>query len=492
MKSYEQWLEEVYFLTLRRRKRDLNLQLGKPADDSCAVTYDAEDLMSLKHEIESTHSNPSLYYEAVDHYLRTKAEPFQAMLATWMGGAKAYVGDAVIPFNDAINWCQKASDPENRKTLAKELLALCRFLTQFSHATWEAITTTLVEILGFRSYLHYNESKRNTSIVEFSNLAQEFLSKTSPVYFESIGLLVEKIAGLPLENASRYDAIYLLGLRYMDHLMPDNLNMEKIEAFFEDVKLSLRNNIHMKIHRGTPGRQTYCVPVKIPYEIHIITGEISGWLDVESLFHELGHAFSFIFTDPSLPVEKKDFFHSAALSESYAFLFQKLSMSRLFLEEVLGVDSELAQGISGIHRAKWLTLARRYAAKLIIETRNFENHDLMESKKYYSEVMERETGFSYEPDTYLFDLMPDFYTLDYFCGFVGAAIMESYLTDKFGKGWFLEQKAYETLKEWWHGGNSLELKDFLETKLEIPFDVNYLVDDFDMVASRAFPLESLP
>ncbi len=120
-RSYQQWLEQIYLLTKKRRLRDLNIQLGKPTAEACTASYEPSDLDELKQLAISSNHGLEVYYEALDHFLRTKAEPFQAMLTTWMSGAKAYVRDSVIPFNDAINWCQNASDPDDRKTLAKEL-----------------------------------------------------------------------------------------------------------------------------------------------------------------------------------------------------------------------------------------------------------------------------------------------------------------------------------------------------------------------------------
>ncbi len=479
--SYNEWLKEVYSLTVNRRKRDLALQLGQSPTDTCAASFEPHQLVELKEVIENQNGSFRLYYEAVDHWVRTKAEPFQAMLTTWMSGAKAYVRDNVIPFNDAINWCQNAPDATDRKTLARELLALCRFLTQFSHATWEAIISILVDTFGFKSYLDYNEKKRGISIPGEAERAKDFLQRTREKYFHCISPLVADITGQSLEDSSRFDAIYILGLRYLDSLFPRGFDLSRVCEFFENTGIFIKNNHSLKIHEVTSGRQSYCVPVEIPGEVHVIAGELRGWLDLESLFHELGHALSFLYTNPELPVEDKDFFHSAALAESYAFLLQKTCMSEPFLENVIKLPPETARILSQVHHVKWLTLTRRYAAKLLIETRNFDNVDFMEAKEYYSEVMKRETGFSYEPDTYLFDLMPDFYSLDYFQGFAGAATMEQYLIDTHGNRWFMETGAWKTLKDWWFRGNSIDLSSFTESVLGKQFDIRSLVKQLDKV-----------
>ncbi len=483
-RTYQDWVSEVYALTKKRRKRDLDLHLGTDAKEACAASYDESQLLELKKVIHSQHLNCSVYYEALDHYLRTRAEPFQAMLTTWMSGAKAYVRDNVIPFNDAIDWCQNAPDPEDRRTLAKELLALCRFLTQFSHATWEAITGTLRDTFGYSTYLSYNEEKRNTSIRREASRARDFLDKTRNKYLNVIQDVVPHVCRVPFKEATRYDAIYLLGLRYLDHLFPSQFDMATVGEFFEQMGISLRDNPSIVVHEVKSGKQSYCVPIEIPGEIHVITGKVTGWLDLESIFHELGHAFSFLHTNPKLPIEIKDFFHSAALAESYAFLLQRMCMSSPFLEEVMKLDTQKARFISRIHSLKWLTLARRYAAKLLVETKNFDGVDLLEGKQFYSDTMKEETGFFYQPDTYLFDLMPDFYSVDYFLGFIGGAAMEKYLTDRFGEKWFLDSSSWNLLKDWWFEGNSLQLPEFIEKKTNTPLSLFPLVSQFSEIDIR--------
>ncbi len=488
---YEDWVEEIYSLTLKRRRRDLALQLGKSTSGSCAASFGPTELLGLKELIKTTNGNNRVYYEAADHYLRTKAEPFQAMLTTWMSGAKAYVRDEVIPFNDAINWCQNAPDATDRKTLAKELLALCRFLTQFSHATWEAIITIVTETLGFESYLEYNEKKRDISIRAEASRAKTFLDGTRENYIDAISLLTGNITQQSVEDSSRFDAIYIMGLRYLDTLFPDQFSLREVHGFLEKAGISLRKTNHLKIHEVTSGHQSYCVPVEIPGEIHIIVGKLTGWLDLESLFHELGHALSFLHTDSKLPIEAKDFFHSAALAESYAFLLQKASMSAPFLENVLNLDRDTAKTIEQIHHVKWLMLARRYAAKLIIETRNFDNVELLEGKEYYARIMMRETGFFYEPDTYLFDLMPDFYTLDYLQGFAGASIMDRFLKETYGENWFLVEQAWNTLRDWWFYGNKLDISEFIDTTIARPFDFDCLIEELGQSNISATDLERI-
>ena len=53
-----------------------------------------------------------------------------------------------------------------------------------------------------------------------------------------------------------------------------------------------------------------------------------GWIDVETLWHELGHGLSAVTTDPSLPAVDRELATAFSLSEVYAFLLQRMALSQ--------------------------------------------------------------------------------------------------------------------------------------------------------------------
>ncbi len=466
----EFWMSRLQAITRSTRQRDLSLHLGRMQsrkNDETLLTI--SDLKTIK-QLDSGRGNNLLYHQATDHFLRSRVEPFQAMLTTWMNGAKAQVGDQDVPFNQVVTWCQDTQDTDARSILTREVRSLCRFLAPFSHATWKALLEVLSEELHYPDYIAYCEEKRGISLTRAAAEASAFLKETGASHRKLLQPLLLKVTGLSLEQASRFDAIYLLGLRYLDRFFPDRLSGDDILGFFHKTGYTLASEpARLIIHeQDDPGAQPYCIPVDIPGEVHIIVGPMKGWLDLESLCHELGHAMTFLYADAELPPEQTDFFQSGGLSESFAFLFQKMCMSKGFLHEVLGLDLDVAAMISLVHEIKWLTLARRYAAKLVIEVENFQQGYLQRGEQYYADTMQQETGFYYDPETYLFDLMPDFYTLDYFQAFLGSASIEKYLQNMYGETWYLGTAAGSSLQKWWSEGNRLDLADFIKDKTGQP------------------------
>jgi len=466
------WTEKLLTMTKEMRRRDLSLHLGSEQIwNDTPSTMDLADVEEIRHAFGTAGFAGRAYYQAVDYFIRSKVEPLQAVLNTWMQGAKAKVNAHKVPFTEVITWCQDTGDNRARSAMSKEVRSLCAFLAPFSYASWKALLDVLEHDLGYPEYIAFCEEKRNISLTVSGSYAQDFLSETREIYRGLVEPWLNTVTGLSLKDASRFDAIYLLGLRYLDHLFPQGLTIEKIVSFFRKWGMDLVGNPALHIHsEGIPGRQSYCIPVDIPGEVHVIIGPLHGWLDMESLFHELGHALSFIYTDPSLPPGEKDFFQSGALSEAFAFLFQRMCMSKEFLQEILGLSSENAQTVSRAHALKWLTLTRRYGAKLVIEVENFRLGRLEKGQSLYSEVMGRETCFYYDPETYLFDLMPDFYSLDYFQAFMGSACLREYLNGAVGEGWILNPETGSILRRWWRNGNRLDLSAFLQETLGWPLE----------------------
>ncbi|MCD6387812.1 MAG: hypothetical protein J7L69_00265 [Desulfobulbaceae bacterium] len=457
------WLDRLLAMSKSIRRRDLSLYLGgkSPTKDQ-TVALDIADVKEIKSIFGISGQDGRLYHEAVDHFVRTRIEPFQAILDNWMRGAKAQVNGEDVPFGEIITWCQDSGDNRSRQILAKETLSLCRFLAPFSHASWKTLLHVLEKDLGYEEYIFYCDEKKKIMLADARKQAMQFLAETRGKYDSLIRPLLHEVTGLSLKDASRFDAIYLFGLRYLDHLFPRDLTVAKAIDFFNGWGFKLADQPALHVHiQGKPGSQSYCIPVSIPQEVHVVTGPLQGWLDLEALYHELGHAMSFLFVDPVLPPEKREFFHSGALSETYAFLTQKICLSHRFLQDVLGLSEKDARKVADVHEVKWLALARRYAAKLLIEVDNFQEGRLQKGEKHYAKIMQRETGFHYDPETYLFDLMPDFYSCDYFQAFIGADSLWKYLADKMDCNWPVHPETGDILLRWWKSGNHRDLTSFL-------------------------------
>ncbi len=436
-----------------QRMRDVGLFTGDGESDpdcnSHGEEVTANFVQNIKGMVEDGSLGPKALFMAEDLFIRQQIESLQAMFSQWMARAAAQVDGENIPFKEIIIWCQNCHDWEKRRALRIEARALCRFLAPFSHATWQALMSVVKEILGYEDYLEFCQKRRSTPLEKEYKRCQSILEEGRDQYFSEVESWLKRVyPGKSLEETTRFDAIYLLGMRYLDHLAGGGLRGDLALKFFESLGVGTGRGVQIHMD-GTPGRQTYCVPVKVPGEIHVIVGPIRGWLDWEALFHEMGHAFSFLHTDLRRPVEEREFLTSGAVSETIAFLFQRLSLRREFLLYILGPGADGLVGfeeLEQIHALKFEVLKRRYGAKFLIEYENFSKERISKGQELYADIMHRETGFSYDPETYLFDLMPDFYSLDYFNAFVASKILLKRLEQNYGPRWFLNPAALDHIR----------------------------------------------
>jgi hypothetical protein len=209
-----------------------------------------------------------------------------------------------------------------------------------------------------------------------------------------------------------------------------------------------------------------------------------GWIDLETLFHEMGHALSSVRTSPDLPPAEKDFYPSNALSETYAFLLQNICFSPAFLERQLRLSSQQIEKITFYKALKDLSVFRRYAAKFLAEVRMFENKNLGNGDNY-ARLLKHYTGFAYRPETQLFDMAPELYSFDYVLSWMAEATLEKMLSQTLGADWMFRAEAGRILNEWWRSGNRYELDKFFQVH-----DLGNL-DSLDLM-NRWFKTISLP
>jgi hypothetical protein len=272
--------------------------------------------------------------------------------------------------------------------------------------------------------------------------------------------------GVPLRELNRFDAIYLLGLGEFDPLFPNRIPLSDHLDFFTrwGIQVNDIRGLSLDIgHSPKKGSQAMSFALSIPDEIYLVMNPQGGWIDIETLFHEMGHVLSHAFTAPDLPSIEKDFFTSNTLSETYAFLLQNMCFSPLFLERNLGLSSSAIEQVSFYKALKDLSVFRRYVGKFLSEYDMFAKNDVGDGE-IYSILMEQYTGFAYLPETHLFDLVPEFYSLDYVISWMAEATMEKMLVNTLGQDWMFMPEAGEIVKDWWLCGNRYEIDEFFSVK----------------------------
>ena len=413
-----------------------------------------------------------VFHALLEHYLQYRLLPYENELFTWMKGATAHVDGEKISFKDILWWCQKRSDLEKRRHIEKETTSLCKFLKPFALSFWEYLLELLHEEFGYDNYVAYCRDKKHIDYDAYVSRLRELLAKTSPLYFEAMESWAQRSLGTPLSTLNRFDGIYLLGLAEWDHLLPQEISLSECVDFFNQWAIRVQDipGLHLHLeHSPNKGSQAMSFALKIPDEIHLLMNPQGGWIDLETLFHEMGHALSYVFTSPELPPAEKDFFTSNSLTETYAFLLQNMCLAPPFLERLLGLSAKAIEEITYYKALKDLSVFRRYASKFLAEYDMFGANDIGDGDGY-SRLLKQYTGFFYQPESHLFDLVPEFYALDYVISWIAEATMEKHLVHRFGDDWMFNAEAGDTLKDWWQCGNRYEIDEFFAVKGIGPVD----------------------
>jgi hypothetical protein len=466
---------EKALLTLNYRLTSKVLNLWK-GDESCAShhnTYDGFGDILDPATIKRLHLSGSwtaqrqrVFHSLLGHYLQYRISPFENELFTWMKGAAAHVGGEKIYFKDILSWCQKRSDLAKRRIIEKESRILCKFLKPFALGVWEFLLRLLEDEFEYEDYPAYCRDKKHIDYEAYVPGLEEILRQTDTLYFEAMEAWAQRSLGRPLSELNRFDAIYMLGLGEFDHLFPDQIPLSDHLDFFNRWEIQVKNIPGLCLDMSPSprkGAQAMSFALKIPDEIHLVMNPQGGWIDLETLFHEMGHALSHTFTSPELSSAEKDFFTSNTLSETYAFLLQNMCFSPCFLERHLGLSSRGIEEMSFYKALKDLSVFRRYVGKFLAEYQMFKENRI-ENGEIYAHVLEKHTGFSYRAETHLFDLVPEFYALDYVISWLAEATMEKRLAETLGHDWMFRPLAGKLLKDWWRCGNKYELDEFFAVK----------------------------
>lgn len=465
----QQLAAAIRTLNIRWAGRALSLWQGRPVDRNPERIYAGfEDMLTRDNiartaTIADSGTRTRIRHGLIDHYLQRKLMPHETEMQAWSRGAAAHVDGEKIYFQEVIPWCQKSSTLLKRQRLQQETGPLCRLLKPFAINYWTIVLETLTDELGFDSYIDYCSQKKGLDYHRLYDLAQQFLQHSHDFYFAAMQAWSRERFGISLDRLSRFDAIYLLSLSQWDHLCPV-ADPAATLGFFKrwGIDVARLRGLHLDL-QPTAGKsaQAISVMVRIPQKVHLLMRPEGGWIDLETLWHELGHGLSAVYTDPALPVVARELATAFNLSEVYAFLLQRMALSRPVLESLLGLSEKTVSTIVYYKDLKDISVFRRYAAKFISEYEMFAGGDLSDGRPY-ADAMARATGFYHQPESHLFDLVPEFYCADYLLGWMGEAQLAAHLKRRLDNRWCLRPEAGEILKRLWRQGNRLEIDSFFE------------------------------
>jgi hypothetical protein len=456
-------------LNIRWGRRALALWQGHAIDPSPDRLYAGfekiltAETIAAAGDIHDPTTRTRIRHGLIDHYLQRKLMPHEAEMQAWSRGAAAHVDGEKIYFREVIPWCQKSSTLVKRQKLQQETGPLCKLLKPFALNYWNIVLETLTAELGFDNYIDYCHRKKGIDYQRLYALTKQLLRETDDIYYPAMEAWSQDRFGIALNQLSRFDAIYLLSLSQWDRLCPVGPPESTLDFFNRwDIDPTHLPGLHLDL-KDIKGKsaQAISIMIRIPREVHLLMRPEGGWIDMESLWHELGHGLAAVYTDASLPVVDRELATAFNLSEVYAFLLQRMVLSRPVLESVMGLPQRVISTMAYYRNLKDLSVFRRYAAKFISEYDMFSSGDLSDGRPY-ADTMARVTGFYHQPESHLFDLVPEFYCADYLLGWMGEAQLCDHFRHALGSRWCMHAGIGQRLKRLWREGNRQDIFSFFK------------------------------
>lgn len=491
--TLEKVVEEIDAIHRELARLSVNQLLGTPsalnaADilESHPIPLRPKTLSYLRQTIKESEDREEIprieraLFGCMDLAVEEQTASLGDMLKFYFERGRMIIGQTKVPAVEVVTWLQAESDFDKREEMRKEnTIFLKGILNPMLLGMLELSVRTVTERLGFANYARFSEAKKEVSFESYAGLFERFLEDTSEVYYRRIVPWVQERIGRPLADLSRYHALYLLRIREFDEYFPVSALQEKVGRTFSGLGFDpwSRADVVTDISDSpTKNPNGICIGVEIPGEVYVLTKPVGGLIDVETLLHEMGHAFFLSHFDPDLPVEYRRLYRSAALDETFAFLFMGLIENKVWLKKIAGLPEKTAEKLIDLYRTKHLCLMRRYVGKFLAEKELHETGDI-KNPEPYCRHLKNATGFTYEPQGYLIDMEADFYALDYLMAWCGADVLREFLEIRYGVEWFERAEAGKFLQgmAWAGRRDSLEkaLNSFCGEGLRLPDFSNF-------------------
>ena len=329
-----------------------------------------------------------------------------------------------------------------------------------------------------RSYATLYEDLLGIDFQQFEARCRTLLARTEATYVARLSEALKPDLGITLDQATRSDAIYFLHHSPHERKFPASGLLGVYRATMDGlgIKTETQENILIDDEpRARKNPRAFCAPIRIPSEIRLVIRPFGGQSDYLAFLHEAGHAQHYAWTSSSLPPEFK-YTGDAALTETYAFLFNHLPADPAWLSAVLSFPDN-ADFIRATMLAKLVTV-RRYAAKFIYERELHSNGDLERAARFYADLQTDATKFKTGEAEFLFDLDDGFYSAGYLRAWALEVQLREHIKSRFGKNWWTSRSAGNFLKELWETGERYTADEMAGMIGIGPITFDCLIDEF--------------
>jgi hypothetical protein len=296
-----------------------------------------------------------------------------------------------------------------------------------------------VESLGVAP--NYNATFEALSGISLQGLADEcsaFLRDTQPMWDDVIADRL-KAFGVPVDGATRADALALFRLKEFDAAFPGSEMESRVRGNCAEMGIDATADGRIIFDLGDrPGKRSraFCSPVRVPNEVYLVLRPHGGQTDYNTFLHELGHALHFGYARPDYPFEYR-WLGDNSVTESYAMLFDHRMQDRGWLLRYTELGTSRVREFLRLAALEELHFLRRYCAKFIYEVQVYGGAVPQSAlPALYADTLTRATSFQYREADAFTDLDPHYYSSRYLRAWQLQAVVNASLTERFNDDWW--------------------------------------------------------
>lgn len=223
-----------------------------------------------------------------------------------------------------------------------------------------------------------------------------------------------------------------------------------------------------KIHFDTNDRPNkypspICFFVKVPSDIRVLYKNESPYFNLQSCYHETGHAMHASSINPDLNYWEKYKF-PMGIAEIFSILIERLTKNPLYLKDIGITNDKVLCELVSKNNFMELFFVVFYTANSLMKM-EFWNRNLTiyETSRLYEKLIKKYMGLEVPGEYWmLHHILPEsiMYVPSYMLAAIRAAELERYLINRFGERWWNDPVAGKKIKEVMSKGGTINLNEF--------------------------------
>ncbi|MCC7494778.1 MAG: hypothetical protein IT204_20645 [Fimbriimonadaceae bacterium] len=361
-------------------------------------------------------------------------------------------------------------------------------LEQFvpTHLEWFAEVQRISGELGYDDHIARCADLGDLPLASLRPLCVELLERTAGPYEAALGTLLAA-AGIPRDEAHSSDLAHLFRVTAYDAQFPAEALVPRVSAMVAALGLDARAEGRITFDledRPLKSPRPYCSVIAAPEEVVLVLRPVGGLSDYASFLHELGHALHFGYCDPQAPWEFRHLGDNA-ITESYAFLFDRLTVNPHWLHRVAGLADPLP--LARLLVLREAMMLRKYAAQLLFELDLWTTSDPLPARAEWAQRLAAAVGVQQVAAGWLAGIDPMFYCARYLQGWLFEALLGQQLAAANGPEWFVQPATGQTLRQLFARGQDQPLRALFAELGEPGLTIEPILARFDREMATCWP-----